>query len=97
MRFDWDERKAAGNRRKHGVSFAEAITAFDDPFALVAPDVRHSTASEQRAWLIGAADTEVLVVVYTIRNAGEVLRIISARRASRKERRRYEEARGVPL
>ncbi|MEO8600940.1 MAG: BrnT family toxin [bacterium] len=97
VRFDWDDRKARTNRAKHGVTFEEAITAFDDPFALVAPDPRHSTASEQRTWLIGAADAAVLVVVYTIREAGEALRIISARRASRRERMRYEEARGVPL
>ena len=97
MRFDWDERKAAANRLKHGVAFEDAITAFDDPHALVAPDPRHSTASERRMWLIGAADTAVLVVVHTIREAGEVLRIISARRASRRERKRYEEARGVPV
>jgi uncharacterized DUF497 family protein len=60
-------------------------------------DGQRAAASEQRTWLIGAADTEVLVVVYTIREAGEVLRIISARRANRKEHKRYEEARGVPL
>ena len=97
MRFDWDERKAWANRAKHGISFAEAITAFDDPFALAAADTRHSTSSEERMWLIGAADVAVLVIVYTTREAGDVLRIISARRASRRERKQYEEARGIPL
>ncbi|MBX3023672.1 BrnT family toxin [bacterium] len=97
MRFEWDGRKAWANRAKHGVSFEEAITAFDDPFALVAVDTRHSTPDEERTWLIGAADVAALVVVYTTRDAGEVFRIISARRASRRERKRYEEARGISV
>jgi uncharacterized DUF497 family protein len=97
VRFEWDDRKARANRAKHDISFEEAITAFDDPFALVAMDTRHSTPNEERTWLIGAADVGVLVIIYTIREAGEVLRIISARRASRRERRRYEEARGISV
>jgi uncharacterized protein len=97
VRFEWDDRKAWANRAKHGISFEEAITAFDDPFALVAVDTRHSTPNEERTWLIGAADVAVLVIVYTAREAGDVLRIISARRASRRERKRYEEARGIPI
>lgn len=97
VRFEWDDRKAWANRAKHGVSFEEAITAFDDPFALVAVDTRHSTPNEERTWLIGTADVAVLVVVYTKREAGAVLRIISARCASRRERKRYEEARGIPI
>ncbi len=75
MRFAWDGRKAGANRAKHGISFEEAITAFDDPFALVAVDTRHSTPSEERRWLIGAADIAVLVIVHTTRAAGDVLRI----------------------
>ncbi len=97
MRFEWDDRKALANRTKHGISFEEAITAFDDPFALIAVDTRHSTPSEERTWLIGAADIAVLVIVYTTREAGKVLRIINARRASRRERNQYEEARGIPI
>ncbi len=96
MRFDWDTRKAAANRAKHGVGLEEALTAFDDPFALVAPDLIHSVGEERR-WLIGTGDRGVLVVVFTIRQPGEVYRLISARPASRRERRRYEEARRVPL
>jgi uncharacterized DUF497 family protein len=94
VRFDWDARKAAAN---HGVTFEEAITAFDDPFALVAPDAAHSTPEEERRWLIGEADHGILVVVFTIRQPGNVYRLISARRAGRNERRRYEEAKRVPL
>ena len=97
MRYEWDARKAATNHTKHGITFEQAITAFDDPFALVAPDPGHSKPGEERRWLIGEADDGVLVVVFTIRQPGNVYRLISARRASRKERRRYEEAKRVPL
>lgn len=97
MEFDWDERKAITNRRKHAVPFEDAITAFDDPFALRAPDLRHSTPTEERNWLIGESDTGVLVVVFTVRQPGSVVRVISARRASRKERKRYEERKGIPI
>ena len=95
MRFDWDGRKATSNLLKHGVSFEDAITAFDDPFALIAPDAKHSTATEERRWLIGESDIGVLVVVFTIRQPGNIYRLITARRASRKERSRYEEAKRV--
>ena len=97
MRFEWDERKAASNEAKHGISFGGAITAFDDPFGLVASDPGHSTPSEERRWLIGESDCGVLVVVFTIRDPGQVHRLISARRASRKERAQYEQGKRVPL
>jgi len=97
MRFEWDERKAASNRDKHRVSFEDAITAFDDPLALMAADSAHSTPTEDRRWLIGEADAGVLVVVFTVRMPGKVHRIISARRASRKERKRYEESKRISL
>ena len=97
MRFEWDDPKATANRMKHGVSFADAITAFDDPWALRAPDPKHSTATEERAWLIGEADSGVLVVVFTIRQPGDRYRLVSARRASRKERARYAKSKGVPV
>ena len=97
MKFDWDGRKAASNLLKHRLSFEEAITAFDDPFALVAPDPRHSTATEERRWLIGESDVGVLVIVFTARQPGNVYRLISARRANRKERTRYEKAKNVSL
>jgi len=96
MRFDWDTRKAVTNQVKHGISFEEAVTAFDDPFALVAPDLPHS-AGEERRWLIGSADRGVLAVVFTVRQPANVYRLISAPPASRRERRRYEEAKRVSL
>jgi len=95
--FEWDPRKADSNLAKHGIPFELAITAFDDPRFLIATDVRHSTPDERREWLIGESDLGLLVVVFTLREPGLTRRIISARRASRKERRRYEEGRGVSV
>lgn len=92
MRFEWDAAKDEANLKKHGVLFKTAITAFDDPWALVAPDSKHSTATESREWLIGEADGgKVLVVIFTKRSQGRIYRIISARPASRRERKSYEE------
>ena len=89
--FEWDTRKAAANRTKHGVSFQEAATVFGDHDALDGPDLRHSVA-ESRSLRLGRAPTgRLLVVAYTVRRRddGESIRIISARRASRKERAVY--------
>ena len=89
--FEWDARKAAVNRTKHGVSFEEAATVFGDPEALDGPDQRHSE-KERRSLRLGRAATgRVLIVAYTLRRRGdgESVRIISARRASRKERAAY--------
>ncbi len=97
MTFDWDPAKAAENRKKHGLSFEKAITAFDDPYALIAPDPEHSTQTEVREWLIGKSDGDVVVVVFTVRQPDNVYRIISARNATRDERRSYEESKGIPI
>ena len=93
--FEWDARKAAVNRAKHGVSFEEAGTVFGDPNGLDGPDLRHS-ARESRFLRLGRAATgRMLVVAYTVRRSDddESVRIISARRASRKERAAYVAAR----
>jgi len=93
--FEWDTRKAAVNRTKHGVSFEEAATVFGDPEALDGPDLRHSE-EERRSLRLGRAATgRVLMVAYTLRRRsdGESVRIISARRASRKERTAYTASR----
>lgn len=97
MRFDWNENKARLNKIKHRVSFEEAITAFDDPYALIEKDEEHSTHFELREILIGEAEPGVLVVIFTVRKTGTVYRIISARKATRKERRLYEEAKRISL
>lgn len=89
--FEWDARKAATNVRKHGVSFNEAATVFADPDALDGPDLKHS-AQENRSLRLGRSLADrVLIVAYTTRGSGddEKIRIISARRASRKERAAY--------
>ena len=90
MRFEWDATKAGKNAKKHGITFDEAVTAFDDPFALITLDAKHSK-SEKREWLLGESDVGVLVVIFTIRQPGNIYRIISARKAKRKERIRYEQ------
>ena len=96
MEFEWDEKKALLNQLKHRLSFEGAITAFDDPMALVASDAKHSS-QERREWLIGEMDAkeEVVVVVFTKR--GNTCRIISARPANRKERKQYEFYKRIPF
>lgn len=95
MTFEWDSNKARSNKLKHGVSFDLAITAFDDPYALIERDTEHSSDTEIREALIGESDSGVLVVIFTIRQTGSLYRIISARRTSRKERKLYEESKRV--
>lgn len=97
MKFEWDEEKARRNILKHGISFNQAITAFDDPIALIASDEKHSSEGEIREWLIGESDDGVLVVVFTRRWHRQVYRIISARSANRRERKRYDEFKRISL
>jgi uncharacterized DUF497 family protein len=92
MKFDWDVQKAAINVAKHGISFEQAITVFDDPVYLDIYDVAHST-TEHRWIRVGLSDSGVLVVVYTMRKS-RIYRIISARPANHKERRLYNETQG---
>ena len=96
MKFEWDPSKASSNLKKHHVSFELAVTVFDDPYALIAPDPKHSSA-EQREWIIGESDGGVLVVIFTKRLEGKVYRVISARRAKRRERKLYEEFKRLSL
>ena len=87
--FEWDPEKAEANLSKHGVSFAEAVTAFGDPLSMNMPDPDHSE-TEQRFIVLGMSDSyRLLVVSYTERPPRT--RIISARLAIRHERRQYEE------
>lgn len=89
MEFEWDEDKAESNERKHGVSFAEAMTVFADPLSLTGYDPDHS-GDEDRYITMGMSTTgRFLVVSHTDR--GDKMRIISAREASRRERRDYED------
>ena len=89
MRFEWDTEKARRNLKKHGVSFDEAVTAFYDPLSATFDDPDHSD-DEQRYITVGFSSQERLLVVgHTER--GEIVRIISARRATAHERKKHEE------
>lgn len=89
LHFEWDGKKAKANAAKHGVRFEDAATVFADPLSLTITDPAHSQ-DEERFIVLGKAHTgKLLVVVHTER--GDNLRIISARRASRRERKDYEE------
>lgn len=87
--FEWDRRKAESNLRKHGISFDEASMVFGDPLGLLMPDPDHSQ-EEDRYVLLGVSNQRRLLVVSFAERSPRT-RLISARRATRKERRRYEE------
>ena len=89
MEFEWDEAKSASNLAKHGVSFEEALTVFDDSLALIFDDEEHS-GTEPREIIIGYSSRQrLLVVCFTERLVA--VRIISARSVTRRERQDYEE------
>jgi uncharacterized protein len=86
---EWDEGKAEANRRKHGVDFADVVPALSDPLAVT---LRETVDPETRCVTIGSdAHGQILVVVHAWR--GEVIRLKSARQATRRERRAYQERR----
>lgn len=88
MNFHFNPEKAAANLRKHGVSFAEAATAFTDPLSTTLSDEEHST-DESRSILIGSsAKHRTLFVVYT--EVGSSIRLIGARKATSAEKKQYE-------
>jgi len=87
MRFAWDQAKADANARKHGVTFEEAATVFLDPLALIVEDPGHP----ENARIIGQSVSQRILLVVFVEPAEDGLRLISARRATRHERRRYEE------
>ena len=88
MQFEWDPAKAARNLQKHGVSFDEASTVFGDPLAGTIPDPRYS-GEEPRFITIGRSTSQRLITVAHAEREDRI-RIISARRATRRERRHYE-------
>ncbi len=89
LRFEWDETKDAGNQNKHGISFAEAKTVFADDLARLIPDPDHST-SEERFIVLGMSRNFRLLIVSHCERAPDIIRIISARKADRQERKEYE-------
>ena len=91
MRFEWDPRKAAANLRTYGVSFAEAITVLEDDFALSRDDP--DTVDEPRFVTLGLSNlANLLVVVYAHREP-DVIRVVSAWRANKRQRGQYEKRR----
>ncbi|MEW5746142.1 MAG: BrnT family toxin [Nitrospirota bacterium] len=91
IRFEWDKQKSVSNNTKHGVTFEEAQTVFVDESALLVHDPDHSD-NEDRFILLGmSAKFRILVVCHCYRKDNEVIRIISARKATRSEQKRYGE------
>lgn len=89
IEFVWDKRKAAGNRRKHGISFEEARTAFYDEFAAIYHDPDHSDDEDRFLLLGNSYKLNTLVVCHCFRESEAKIRIISARRADKFEQTEY--------
>ena len=89
LQFEWNDKKAISNKRKHGISFEEATTAFGDELSITIDDPLHSE-DEDRLILIGQSKTLKILVVIHIEKR-EDIRIISARKATKKEQKIYEE------
>jgi uncharacterized DUF497 family protein len=93
LSFEWDPNKAETNRRKHGVSFEEAQSVFYDEFARLIPDP-DSSFGEERFIIMGLSEQyNTLVVCHCYRGQDEQIRIISARKAEKRERKQYEDYR----
>ena len=89
MKVEWDAAKAEVNHRKHGVTFEEATTVFGDPLALTFADPDHSVGEERHLMFGVSVEGRLLAIVHT--ESSEAVRIISARRATRSERKIYED------
>ncbi len=92
--FEWDDAKAAGNLVKHGVDFMDAMTVLLDPLAMTRFDDEHSENEERWVSLGRAANQQLLLVVHTFNATGPntaLVRVISARPATRREREQYEQ------
>lgn len=90
LTFEWDEKKAAENLRKHQISFREGATIFNDPLIATMLDPDHSEAEDRYLSLGHSSQGHLLVVSYTQRQ--DNIRLISCRKATRKERKKYEES-----
>lgn len=90
MVFDWDSEKAARNLEKHGITFYEAATVFSDPLSMSYYDPDHSL-SEHRFITIGMSERGELLMVAHTDHDGDIIRLISARQLTRRERKQYEE------
>jgi len=92
LKFEWHKKKANTNLKKHGISFDEASTVFNDPLAEIFDDEEHST-DEDREFIIGHSILQRLIIVFFTERTKNIIRIFSARKASKKERRKYEKNR----
>ncbi len=90
LKFEWDQEKAASNYQKHRIGFEEAQTVFEDENARIFSDEAHS-ADEDREIIIGTSSKQRILLVCFIERRRDVVRIISARRATRNERKDYED------
>lgn len=90
LRFEWDKNKAETNRSKHGISFEEATTVFRDPSAQIFEDEEHSIVNEQREIIVGHSILKRLLMVVFVERWQDIIRIISARKATKRERDDYE-------
>lgn len=89
LKFEWDEAKAIFNKQRHQVSFEEAKTVFNDPFLQTFPDPDHSQGEDRYLSIGQSATGAICIVIHTDRQA--VIRLISCRKATRKERKDYEQ------
>jgi uncharacterized DUF497 family protein len=89
LRFEWDPKKAASNLAKHGVSFEEGLTVFSNPLARIFDDEEHSIEEEREIIIGHSTEHRQLLVCFTAREAS--IRILSVRKATRRERQDYEE------
>lgn len=91
IKFEWDTKKAASNKKKHGVSFEEAQSIFYDEFATQFYGPESSSPEEDRFLMLGmSTESRVLIVCHCERDDGNTIRIISARKATRNEREHYQ-------
>ena len=89
LQFEWDSKKSLENKRKHGITFEEASTIFGDPLSITIHDLVHSIDEDRFITIGTSVNNNFIVVVHTDRD--DIIRIISARKATRNERRQYEQ------
>ena len=92
LAFEWSRRKALSNLRKHAVAFEEAMSLFNNPLMAIFDDEDHSTDEERREIAIGHSTRDRLLLVSFLERRPRLIRIISARAATKKERKKYEES-----
>jgi len=89
LRFEWDSKKALSNRRRHGITFEEASTIFGDPLSSTIHEPAHSIGEDRFISVGTSVNDKLIVVVHADRD--DIIRIISARKATKNERRQYEQ------